>query len=440
METQDEANDDRVNAYYHLRTAYTAARKESRRNVVLTPSTSIGLFPLSASVRQTTETTQLLDSSSANDNNAAASSSTSTLSVLREILFGKSVSILLLFIPLAFVAKYYLHLNDTYIFWCNFAVMIPLASILGDFTEEVAAHTNEVVGGLVNATFGNAVEVVVAVQALLANHIRVVQASLIGSIFSNLLLVLGCCFFCGGLKYKEQRFNPTAATANMSLLLLSSIALILPTPFAEYYDINDERVLIVSRVAAIFLIVMYVQLLIFQLFTHTHLFDGGDDDNKDAPRIPMWVAILGLLLSTLSITVFSDMLVESIDGFTESSGISTTFVGLIILPIVGNAVEHITAITVAMKNKMDLAMGIAIGSCTQISLFVVPLTVLVGWVFDKDMTLNLPTFEINLFFVSVVTVSVVIANPMTNWLLGSLLIQVYLMVALGFYFENVVDF
>jgi Ca2+:H+ antiporter len=300
-----------------------------------------------------------------------------TVEALKSIVLGKPVSILLLLAPFA-IWSHYGGWGAEYIFWLNFGVMIPLASILGDFTEEAALHTNETIGGLLNATFGNAVEVVVGIQALLANEIRVVQASMIGSIFSNLLLVLGCCFFFGGLYYKEQVFNSTAATANMGLLALSSIALVLPTPFADYYNVQDEHVLIISRIAAIFLLFMYIQLLIFQLYTHKDIFDevphpkanGDTDDEEDEedetaeergeeeePSISMAVALIGLCITTLSITVFSDFLVGSIDEFCESSGISRTFVGLIILPIVGNAVEHITAVTVAMKNKMDLAMG-----------------------------------------------------------------------------------
>jgi Ca2+:H+ antiporter len=291
------------------------------------------------------------------------------VAALKGIVLGKVVSVLLLLIPLAFLSHYQ-QWSATWIFWLNFCVMIPLAAILGDFTEEAALHTNDTIGGLLNATFGNAVEVVVAIQALLANEIRVVQASLIGSIFSNLLLVLGCCFFFGGLKHKEQTFNATAATANMGLLALSSIALVLPTPFAEYYQVQDEHVLIISRVAAVFLLFMYIQLLVFQLYTHAYIFekpaseedDEEDDEDGEAEEeekasIPMSVALLGLALTTLSVTVFSNFLVSSIDEYCEISGVSRTFVGLIILPIVGNAVEHITAVTVAMKNKMDLAMG-----------------------------------------------------------------------------------
>lgn len=217
----------------------------------------------------------------------------------------------------------------------------------------------ETIGGLINASFGNAVEVVVAVQALLANEIRVVQGSLLGSIFSNLLLVLGCCFFFGGLYHKEQRFNATAATANMGLLALSSIALVLPTPFAEYYDLHDEDALAVSRIAAIFLMFMYIQLLVFQLHTHVHLFDESDNDDTDAgedeelANISFGVSIAGLLVTTLLVALFSEYLVASIDGFTESSGFSRTFVGIILLPIVGNAVEHVTAVTVVRVQRSD---------------------------------------------------------------------------------------
>lgn len=367
-------------------------------------------------------------------------SAPSELQVLFDIIFGKGIiSLCLLAMPVSLWAVHF-GWSDTWIFWTNFVAMIPLASILGDFTEEVALHTNEVTGGLINASFGNAVEVVVAIQALLANEIRVVQASMLGSIFSNLLLVLGCCFFFGGLYHKEQSFNSTAATSSMGLLALSSIALVLPTPFAEYYELHDEQVLIVSRVAAIFLMFMYVQLLIFQLKTHADIFneDGEDlEEEEEVASLSMKTSCLGLLSVTLLVTVFSEFLVSSIEGFTEASGISPTFVGLILLPIVGNAVEHISAITVAMKDKMDLAMGIAVGSCTQISLFVVPLTVLTGWATNREMTLNFPHFEISLYVLSVFTVSVVCANPKCNWLEGSLLITTYCLIAVGFWFENV---
>jgi len=352
--------------------------------------------------------------------------------VLYEMLMGKAINILLLFLPLAY-ASHVLEWRPTFVFWLNFMAMVPLASLLGDFTEELAMHTNQTIGGLINASFGNAVEVVVSIQALLANEIRVVQASLIGSVFSNLLLVQGFCFFCGGLKFQQQKFNPVAASANLSLLLLSSMALILPTPYASYAEIENEDVLLVSRIAAVFLLCMYIQLLIFQLVTHKDLFDEESDEK---PALSFFAAAVGLVSMTMLVTVFSEFLVASIDGFVSECGISKTFVGVIILPIVGNAVEHITAVSMAMKNKMDLAMGIAIGSSTQIAMFVVPVTVLIGWSYGKDMTLNFPMYEVILYILSILISIHSTTSGTTNWLGGSLLIFTYLMIAAGFYFEK----
>lgn len=355
---------------------------------------------------------------------------------LYNMITGSYINLLLFAIPIAFWS-HYASWSSMSIFLWNFFAMIPLAALLGAFTEEVAAHTNQTIGGLINATFGNAVEVVVAIQALLAGEVRVVQASMIGSIFSNLLLVLGCCFFFGGLIYKEQQFQPMVATANMSLLALSSIALVLPTPFAAYYDTEEGDALGISRIAAIFLIAMYLQLLVFQLKTHADVFDEEEEEETEMSFV---AAMGGLVGVTAIIAKLSDYLVESIDGFCAQSGMSRTFVGLIILPIVGNAVEHATAVTVAMKDKMDLAMGVAVGSCVQISLFVAPLTVLVGWFTDRPMNFNFPHFEIILFVLSIVVVFICLSDSKSNWLEGSMLVTTYVMIAVGFWFEKVQDY
>lgn len=217
-----------------------------------------------------------------------------------------------------------------------------------------------------------------------------------------------------------------------------SLALVLPTPFAAYYEIENEEVLMVSRIAACFLLAMYIQLLFFQLYTHSYLVEDDDDDEE--PEMSFWVAFGGLIFVTILVSLFSEYLVSSIDGFTESSGISKTFVGLIILPVVGNAVEHITAVTVAMKNKMDLSMGVAVGSSSQVSLFVVPFIVLYGWAKNIDMTLNFPHFEIMLYILSVIIVTNCVMNGRSNWLEGSLLISTYFMIAIGFWYEKVREF
>ncbi|KAG5189329.1 Sodium/calcium exchanger protein-domain-containing protein [Tribonema minus] len=338
---------------------------------------------------------------------------------------------MLVLVPLA-VASHFLGWGDTAVFVLNFLAMMPLASLLGEFTEEVAMHTNQTIGGLINATFGNAVEVVVALQALHAGQIRVVQASLMGSVFSNMLLVLGCCFFFGGLRYKEQRFNSTSAVANMSLLLLSSLALVLPTPLAQSHE--DGNVLLISRFAGICLLFMYVQLMFFQLKTHSHLY--GDEDEVRS-ELSMPGACIGLLTVTLAVAYLSELLVDSIDGFTEQAHLSKTFVGLILLPIIGNAVEHVTAVTVAMKDKMELAMGVAVGSATQISMLVTPIVVLAGWAMGQDMTLAFPVEEVVLYFLSVIIVTTAATAGSSNWLLGSLLVTTYVLVSLAFWYEKV---
>jgi len=360
----------------------------------------------------------------------------SDLVILAEKVFSNWVNIFLIFAPLAFIANHNSWSAQAQ-FWISFLAMIPLACLLGDLTEELALHTNQLMGGLINATFGNAVEVVVAVNALKANEFRIVQASMIGSIYSNLLLVLGCSFFFGGIKHSEQSYNHMVATANMGLLCQSSIAFVLPTQFAEKYTAESDDVLFMSRIVACFMILMYVQLLIFQLKTHTKFFD--DDEEKEEPEFSLTSALIYVIIVTILIAKLSDILVENIDGFCESSGLSKSFVGLIILPIVGNAVEHLTAIRCAMHNKMDLTMGVAIGSSVQISLFVTPLTVLVGWKMDKPMTLAFPTYEITLYVLSVLVVAILVSNAKTNWLEGSVLITTYLMLAIGFWYEKYED-
>ena len=213
--------------------------------------------------------------------------------------------------------------------------------------------------------------------------------------------------------------------------------MVLPTQCAAYYDLDQEEALDISRIAAVFLILMYLQLLVFQLHTHKDLFeDEGDEETE----MTFTAAMTGLISITALITKLSDYLVESIDGFCLYTGMSRTFVGLIILPIVGNAVEHITAVSVAMKNKMDLAMGVAVGSSVQISMFVAPLTVLVGWGIGQPMSFNFPHFEVLLFTLSTIVVAILLSNSKSNWLEGSMLITTYILIAVGFWFEKVQDY
>mmetsp|Transcript_22999 Transcript_22999/g.48500 ORF Transcript_22999/g.48500 Transcript_22999/m.48500 type:complete len:526 (-) Transcript_22999:53-1630(-) len=352
---------------------------------------------------------------------------------LKEMFTESKINILFVFIPLA----YWSHAHgwsDGSVFILNFLAMVPLASMLGVFTEELAAHTNDVIGGLLNATFGNAVELVVAIQALLASDYRVVQASLIGSIFSNLLLVLGMCFFCGGIIHSEQEFIAQGAVASIALLAFNGLIMLLPNFLGEEGGTEDTNVeLVVSRIGATLLVFMYAQLLWFQLKTHVHLFEGDDDV---VALIPFSWALIGLVVITGLVTILSEWLVGSIDGFCEEFNLGRSFVGVIILPVVGNAVEHISAVSVAMKNKMDLALGIALGSSVQIGLFVLPLVVLIGACTGHEMSLKFPSFEVYLYLLAVIIVSLCLGNERSNWLEGSLLVCTYIIVGVGIYFEK----
>ena len=257
---------------------------------------------------------------------------------------------------------------------------------------------------------------------------------MIGSCLSNLLFVLGCCFLAGGCHSKESNFNATGASANTSLLILSAFAMLLPN-FCKYEDgfanLDDDNtnaaILAISRIAGVFLLFMYLQLLLFQLRTHDFLFQG--EETEVEPALSCFSSISVLLGATLLVGLFSEMLVSSIDGFTRDANISKSFVGLIVLPIVGNAVEHITAVKVAYNGKMELAMGVAVGSATQISLFVVPVVVIAGWFMDQPMTLAFPLFDVLVYLMSILIVYGILADGKSNWLEGSMLLTAYALIA-----------
>ncbi|CAG8714358.1 20620_t:CDS:2, partial [Dentiscutata erythropus] len=288
---------------------------------------------------------------------------------LNAALYSSKLNVLLIFVPLGFLA-HFLEWNSATIFILNFLGLIPLANLLGFVTEDIANRCGQAVGGLLNATFGNAEELIIAVLALMRGEIRIVQASMLGSIISNLLLVLGSCFIAGGYKHKEQDFNKKAAQTNSGLLAIACIGLVIPAAFhfeGSYQDDNANRDnlqhdqdLNLSRGIALVLLVIYVLFLYFQLKTHAYLY--REEESED-PELSFGASIFLLSFITIIITFSSDFLIDSIEGIVDL-GLNKTFVGLILLPIVGNAAEHASAIKVAMKNKMDLAISIAVGSST----------------------------------------------------------------------------
>lgn len=372
------------------------------------------------------------------------------------------VNYLLVFVPLGLLAGM-LEWGSSAIFWLNFFAIVPLASLLAFATEELAEFTGETIGGLLNATLGNAVELIVSIIALKEGQIRIVQALMLGSILSNLLLVLGCCFIAGGITRVQQIFNQTVAQTMLLLMALATAGLLIPAAFHATLPppkpgnefpapgSSDELILSLSRGVSIILLLLYILYLVFQLRTHKSLFEEqaqeADDgiiatslpgessgDKTEPERLTLTGALVVLLACTVIVSVCADYLVGSIDNIVETSGLSKTFIGLIVIPIVGNAAEHVTAIVVAMKDKMDLAIGVAVGSSLQIAIFVTPFMVLIGWAIDVPMSLYFSTFETAILFVSVFISNLVILDGELNWLEGAMLLSTYLIVALAFFY------
>ncbi len=351
------------------------------------------------------------------------------------------LNLLLLFVPVAFVLEY-THANGTWVFAASALAILPLAGLMGRATEELAARTGATIGGLLNATFGNATELIIALFALRAGQIEVVKASIIGSLLGNLLLVMGASLLLGGLKYKVQRFNRGSATTITSLLTISVIALLIPTIFnlsaratvgaagAQRLDVS------LSDAAAIVLIVLYAANIIFTLVTHRDHLAGEDEEGEaHAPAWSVPVAVGVLVGATVLVGFMSEFLVGSLETATSALGLSEFFVGLILIPIIGNAAEHAAAVTFALKNKMDLVVGIALGSTVQVALLVAPVLVLAGLLFGQPMDLVVTPLELVAVAAAVVIANSVVRDGETNWLEGTLLLGVYAILAFAvFYF------
>jgi len=302
----------------------------------------------------------------------------------------------------------------------------------------LAAGVGETLGGLLNATFGNAVEMILAVYALREGLVDVVQDSLLGSILSNLLLVLGGCFFVGGMKFHTQKFNPDGTRMQSSLLLLAVLALAIPTMVMSGSKHQDEEQgleasLAISRGASITLAALYVFYLIFQLKTHPEQFvaEGGDEEEVES-EMSIGCAIVMLSVVTVVVAVCSELLVGTIEEVTEKWKLSRAFVGVVLLPIVGNAAEHATAVTVAYKDKMDLALGVALGSSTQIALLVVPVCVMSGWIIGVPMDLNFKPVATGILLLTVLIVCGLTSDGQSNWMEGVMLLAAYFLIAVTF--------
>ncbi|EER10760.1 vacuolar calcium ion transporter, putative [Perkinsus marinus ATCC 50983] len=355
---------------------------------------------------------------------------------------------LVVFVPIGICAGIF-QWSPLWIFTTNFMALLPLANILGDATEELSAGLkNETLGGLLNATFGNAVEMIVSIQSLMLNLITVVKGSLLGSILSNLLLVLGMSFFFGGLgrRNKEQEFLETGPMTNMSMLLLACAAFAVPTviPHHHHFGSNtsvqlDDTVLSISRVASIFLLLSYIGFLFFQLYTHLEVFESEDDNQAEA-TMSIWSSMLILLVSTVLVAVNSEFLVGSIEGVVSECNVSASFIGVILLPIIGNACEHVTSVRMAIMDKPVIAIGIAVGSSTQIALFVIPFAVIVGWCMGVHMDLDFNALSVAILVLSVMITLSILVDGKSNWLEGLMLQLTYLIIAVAFWYDPSSDF
>ncbi|CAG8704544.1 5257_t:CDS:2 [Acaulospora morrowiae] len=350
-------------------------------------------------------------------------------SLIRRVLFSTKLNILLIILPFG-IASHYLRLDDTIIFSLNFLAIIPLAKLLELATEGVSRRVGQAFGGLLNATFGNAIELIVSIIALMHGELRIVQASLLGSIISNLLFVLGFCFVVGGRYHHIQEFEQTVAQTSSSLMALACIGLIIP---AAFNGVINRVVGSYRSIAEIFPNSNDV-FTSDQLKTHAEFYtDKTENDPSDDIPMSLKQSIFMLAFVTLFVTFSAEYLVDSLEGLVEYSGISKTFVGFILLPIVGNAAEHVTAVSAARKNKMDLSISVAIGSSMQIALFVTPFLVLFGWVIGQPMSLYFHTFETVLLFISVFITSYLIQDGKSNWLEGSMLLATYAIISVAFF-------
>ena len=375
----------------------------------------------------------------------------SASAVPRSAWLRPSIDWLLVFVPAAFALRYVpAWQNQTALFIVSALAIIPIAGWMGHATEQLAHRMGEGIGGLLNASFGNAAELIIALMALRAGHIEVVKASITGSIIGNLLLVLGVSIFAGGLKFKHQRFNKTAARASCTALILAAAALVIPSVFhltaaqtPGGWTPQAEQNL--SLAIAVILIATYGAMLVFSLVTHKQLFVGGEADIGDGkvghadnahPAAPWSVrrAVAVLLGATVAVAWVSEFLVGAVEAAQHSLGVTETFVGVIIVAIVGNAAEHSTAITMAMKNKMDLALGIAVGSSLQIALFVAPVLVFASYAFPHQLNLEFTMPEIIAVVMAAFVTDQIAGDGESNWLEGVQLLALYLILGVLFYF------
>ncbi|MBI4502322.1 MAG: calcium/proton exchanger [Gemmatimonadetes bacterium] len=348
---------------------------------------------------------------------------------------GNLLNLLLVFVPVAIVL-HFLHVPGVWVFSASCLGIIPLAGLMGKATERLAENLGEGIGALLNATFGNAAELIIATMALRAGLHDVVKASITGSIIGNILIVFGLSAVVGGARRESQRFNATAARLGSTLLLLSVVALVMPAIFHLIVgNGGNERGL--SLEIAVVLVVTYALSILFTLRTHRHLYTSADaGEGAQAAGATSWVgSVTMLLVATTLIAALSELLVGTIDEAAAEFGMNEVFVGVVLVALIGNAAEHSTAVLVAHKNKMDLAINVAVGSSIQIALLVAPVLVFLSYfVGPSPMDLRFTTMEVVAIGMSVLVMAQISQDGETNWMEGVQLLAVYCILGMTFFF------
>ena len=400
---------------------------------------------------------------------------------IKEAVMGSKINVLYVFVPISVICGYSFPESKGIIFVCAFLALIPLAAALGDFTEDISLRTNDATAALINVTFGNATELIISIMALRLKNYELIKQSLVGSVLGNMLLVMGTALLLSGVKHPTLHFNPAATNTYMGTIVLSSFAFVLPTAFGTIETVprtgdnqttvylDDATVsrmrLRMSREMAVVMIIVYCGYLYFQQKTHKELFDGvteedkdkegtvaaapagtvagvgergegadadGDEEEEEEPKYSFWFSFIAIGIIAILISWLSDFLVDSVEGAAKSLHISHHFIGLILIPIVGNVAEHASAVMLALKGKMDIAVGVAFGSAVQIGLFVMPLLVVIGWFSGHKLDMMFSVFTTAALFASVVLTFTICSSGSSTWLGGAKMTAAYLMLAVAF--------
>jgi len=343
---------------------------------------------------------------------------------------------LLAAVPLALVVGFVWPERHTLVFFVSVVAILPLAAAIGQATEALASRLGGGIGGLLNATFGNAAELIIGALALREGHVDLVKASLTGSIIGNVLLVFGAAALVGGLKHPVQRFNRTAAGLGTTMLLLSAIGLVVPAVFHRLAQGRHSVELQLDTEIAVVLLVTYVLSLVFTLRTHRSFYGPtAHEEPAGAAAVPVGRWVLVLVAATVAVGFVSELLVGAVAATAQTLGMTELFVGVVIVALVGNAAEHLSAVTMAANDHMDAALAIAVGSSTQIALFVAPVLLFLSYaIAPTPMDLHFTTFELVAIGISVLSVSFIAHDGETHWMEGVQLLAVYMILALGFFF------